>query len=104
MIMHGMNVQRDAIEFLNPGQIPVMAVDQPIFALAKYVQWKFPATHGEDRFVVMLGGLHTEMALWSTLGDLLAGSGWTTLLSQAEVVTSGVADSLLKATHLTRTR
>ena len=68
------------------------------------VQWKWPISHGEQAYVVMLGGLHIEMALWSLLGDLLDGSGWTTALSEAEVATSGVADSFLKATHLTRTR
>lgn len=52
----------------------------------------------------MLGGLHTEMALWKTTGDLLEGSGWTEALTEGEVVSSGVAESFLKATHLTRTR
>ena len=76
MVRHGMNVQRQAIEYLNPGQIPVSVFDQPLFALAKYVQWKWPDTHGESVHVVMLGGLHTEMALWSTLGDILEDSGF----------------------------
>ncbi len=35
----------------------------------KYVQWKWPRTHGESVFV-MLGGLHIEKGLWSTLGDI----------------------------------
>ena len=52
----------------------------------------------------MLGGLHTEMALWKTMGDLLEGSGWTEALTEGEVVSSGVVKSFLKATHLTRTR
>jgi hypothetical protein len=52
----------------------------------------------------MLGGLHIEMALWSVLGDLLDGSGWTVALTEADVASSGVADSFLKASHLTRTR
>jgi len=51
-------------DYLNTGQIPVMAFDQPLFALAKYVQWSWPLSHGEDSFVVMFGGLHIEMALW----------------------------------------
>ena len=29
----------------------------------------------EGKFVVVLGRLHIEMALWSTMGDLLLGSG-----------------------------
>ena len=33
MIKHGMDVQRKATQFLNPGQIPVMAVDAPPYAL-----------------------------------------------------------------------
>ena len=104
MVKHGMDVLRQAITFLNPNQIPVITVDQPLFALAKMVQWKWPTSHGEQAYVVMLGGLHIEMALWSVLGDLLDGSGWTTALSEAEVASSGVADSFLKVTHLTRTR
>ena len=104
MIKHGMEVLQQATHFLNPGQIPVTTFDQPLFALAKFIQWKWPATHGENMHVVMLGGLHTEMALWSTLGDLLKGSEWTSALTEAEVASSGVADSCLRAAHVTRTR
>jgi hypothetical protein len=75
-----------------------------LFALAKFVQWSWPQTHGEDKHVVMFGGLHLEMALWSTCGDLLESSGWTEALTEASVATSGTADSFLKVTHLTRTR
>ena len=68
------------------------------------MQWKWPTTHGEHMHVVMMGGLHTEMALWNTLGDVLESSGWTTALTEAEIATSGIADSFLKAAHLARTR
>lgn len=104
MIKHGMDVLKRAIHFLNPNQIPVIALDQPLFALAKMVQWKWPATHGEEKYVVMFGGLHLEAALWATLGDLLDCSGWTTALVDAQVASSGVADSFVKASHITRTR
>ena len=104
MVKHGMNVQKLATDFHNPGQIPVTTFDQPLSALAKYVQWDWPDTHGEKVHVVMLGGLHTEMALWSTLGDLLQDSGWTTAITETKVASSGIADSLLKAPHLSRTR
>ena len=104
MVKHGMVVQRHATEFLNPGQIPVTAFDAPLYALAKQVQWKWPATHGENRHAVMLGGIHIEMAVWSTLGDYLEDSGWTAALTQAGIASSGTADSFLRAAHLTRTR
>ena len=86
MVKHGMDVQKHAINFLNPGQIPVTTFDQPLFALAKFVQWKWPSTHGEHLHVVMLGGLHTELALWKTLEDLLDCSGWTSALTEAALL------------------
>ena len=93
MIKHGMEVIKQTTEFLNPGQIPVMACDCPIFAKAKYIQWTWPAECGEDKFVVMFGGLHIEMSLCNTLGNYLADSGWTTSLTEAGIATSGTADS-----------
>ena len=104
MILHSMNVVKNAVEILNPGQVPVIACDQPLYALAKQIQWSWPETHGENMFVVMFGGLHIEMAALKTLGDLLESSGWTGALVQAGVATSGTADSFLKASHVTRTR
>ncbi|KAG1695324.1 hypothetical protein GQR58_006635 [Nymphon striatum] len=65
MVKHGMDIQRQITTYLNPGQTPVTAFDQPLFTLAKYVQWCWPETYGEDHFVVMFGGLHIEMALWN---------------------------------------
>jgi len=62
MVKHGMDVQQKAISYLNPGQIPVTTFDQPLFALAKFVQWKWPGIYGEQKHVAMLGGFHTEMA------------------------------------------
>ena len=104
MIKHGITVLQCATEFLNPGQIPVMAFDAPLFALAKFVQWIWPETHGESKFIAMFGGLHIEMAMWKTYGDYLEGSGWTTALTVAEIAPTGTADSFLKASYLTKTR
>ena len=68
MIKHGMVVHRTiyATQIQNPGQIPVMAVDATLYALAKLVQWNWPHTYGEDKCVLMFGGLHIEMAIWIT--------------------------------------
>ena len=35
MIRHSMDVVKTAIDILNPGQIPVLTFDQPLFTLAK---------------------------------------------------------------------
>ena len=63
MIKHSMEVVRAAIQHLNPGQVPILALDQPPFALAKQIQWTWPTSLGEDHFVLMLGGLHIEMVI-----------------------------------------
>ena len=52
----------------------------------------------------MLEGLHIEMAALKALGGWLDGSGWTDCLVQAGVAKVGMADSFLKASHITRTR
>jgi len=74
-----------AVEHLNPGQTPVITFDQPLFALAKQIQWHHSERFGEDRFLVMVGGLHMEMAVLRLLGNWLDGSGWVYFLVQAKV-------------------
>ena len=93
MIKHSLDVVMDAVAYLNPGQTPVVAFDQPLFALAKKIQWYHPDTYG--RLVMMMGPLHTEMAFMNTVGDLLKDSGWTRIITNAEVARSGVAESLV---------
>lgn len=104
MIRHAMDMIKAATEYLNPGQVPVIAVDQPLYSVAKQIQWNLPDSHGEKQFVFMFGGLHVEMATLAVLGDWLEGSGWTSALIQANVASSGVADSFCKGKHVKRTR
>ena len=33
MIFHSMKVVRDAVNHINPGQVPVIAMDQPLYAI-----------------------------------------------------------------------
>ena len=63
MIKHSMEMVRAAVKHLNPGQVPILTLDQPLYALAKQIQWTWPTSLGEDHFVLMLGGLHIEMAI-----------------------------------------
>ena len=39
---HAMKKICNTVAFLNPGQIPVIAADQPLYALAKQIQWTWP--------------------------------------------------------------
>lgn len=104
MVKHGMSIIQNITQFLNPGQIPILACDCPIFAMCKYTQWKFPTTHGENLMVIMFGGLHLEKALWTVLGDVLEASGWIDALTESGIATAGTAQSFLTVSHITRTR
>ena len=102
MVKHGMDIIKTATNHLNPGQIPVVTVDQPLYAIAKNIQWTSTNMYGEDKYVLLMGGLHIEMALLSVLGDWLEGSGWKVMLSNADVTTEGRADSLQRGSDTAR--
>ena len=53
---------------------------------------------------MMLGALHIEDIIHQMMGMLLRDSGWTTVLSQAHVLTYGRAQSALNEHHIKRTR
>jgi len=95
MVNHAMDIAKASTDYLNPGQKPVIVADQPLYALMKKIQWKYPEAKGEDEFVVMLGGLHIEKMLWEVNGTWFQGSGWTTTLANSGIATTGVADSCL---------
>ena len=59
---------------------------------------------GEDKLVVMLGELLIELAVLEAIGSWLLGSGWTEVIAQARITTTGRAESLVTFTHITRTR
>ena len=78
--------------------------DQPLYALAKKVKWNRKDIYSETQFVVMMGPLYTEMTALRTLGDWLENSGWCSALVEAEIASSGTAQSFLHTSHVSRTR
>ena len=57
-VRHVMDKIRNAVMLLNPGQVPVITADQPIYATAKQIRWQWPEDYGESHFLIMFGGLH----------------------------------------------
>ena len=85
VIAHAISAISAAIKCLDPSQVPVVTVDQPLFALGKAVG----GAYDEDRVVVMLGGLHIEMAAFNALGKWILESGPTYLLTNASAPVRG---------------
>ena len=42
MIRHSMDVVQRVAHLLNPGEVPVLTLDQPLFTIAKKIQWYWP--------------------------------------------------------------
>ena len=82
----------------------MIAFDQPLFAIAKQLQWNNPDAYGEAKFVIMFGGLHIKLAILKVLGCWLDESGWNQVLVDANVASSGTAESFLSVSHITKTR
>ena len=68
-VRHVMKV-KETLTYLNRDQIPVITADQPIYAVLKQIQWQWPEQSGENKFVIMFGGLHIEMAALKSIGTL----------------------------------
>ncbi|KAK3910021.1 Microtubule-associated protein VP7 [Frankliniella fusca] len=103
MMEHAMKVVQAAVKYLNPGQIPVMTVDQPLYALCKSAQWQVNDLD-EQSFFVMFGAMHIELAALRVLGQWLNESGWVDALLESGVATEGRAKSMIHVSHLARTR
>ena len=56
MVKHGMDIIKQITVRVNPGQIPVFTVDQPLFAITKKIQWRWPDEYGERQYVILMGG------------------------------------------------
>ena len=97
-----MDIIKLSVNHLNPGQVPVIALDQPLFAVGKEIQWNWSDLYGEKEFVVMFGSRHIEMAFLKVIGEWLQGSGWTTALADSNIATPGTAESFVKAASVTR--
>ena len=50
----------------------------------------------------MMGALHIEFFIIASIGNWLKNSGWTEALSNAQIVSPGNVEGVLKASHVTR--
>ena len=104
MVKHCLTVILKAHEHTNPGEIPWVTADQPLYALLKIIQWRYPDTLGENKLFAVLGALHIEKAAWTCVGQVEDGSGTPGIMADANVTTIGVAESCLHCAHISRSR
>ena len=94
MVRHCIEIVRNTINHLNPGQITVLTADKPVYALGKPVQWTY---HKDNKNVTwLMGPLHIEMSLMNAIGNWIQGSGWVEAFVQANITTAGRIDSFFQ--------
>ena len=100
IVKHFLTVIMKAHGFTNPGEAPWVTADQPLYALFKTIQWRFPQTHGEHLIFAVLGAMDTEKAAWTCIEQVEDGSGGPTIMAEAGVTTIGVAESTVPIFHV----
>ena len=105
VVMHGLKTILHTTKSLNPGQTPVACIDQPLFAIAKQIQWIFHSSFCEDKLFIFFAGLHLEKQAIVLVFDLMAESGWMNhFIVKAGLGTSGAADSLIRISSIENLR
>ena len=102
LLKHAMKLTKDGIAFLNPGQTPVLGVDQQHYPVMKQIQWTYPDELGEDKMVLMLGTMHIEDKGNAVIGKVVRGSGWEWAMVKANIFSSGRVSSSLNDNHIKR--
>ena len=88
---HCMNIIKDTINFINPTQVPIDVSDQPVYALSKEIQLRYPSMFGPDKYVCLLGDLHIEIELLRIHGEIIKGSGLDSILESSNLSTLGTS-------------
>ena len=101
---HDTDVIKQAVQELNPSLVPVITLDLPLYSITKRIRWNWPEKYGENYFVIILRGLHIEMAGLKVIGNWLEDCGWVEALVQTKEAPAGTGNSFLKVSHVTRTR
>ena len=101
MQKHCIEVAKNAIDALNPGQVTVGTSDHLVYALSRRLQQMFPDSPGPGKYLPMLGGLHIEKFLLEIHGQLIAGSGLAQFLDQAKVSITGARNVVVNVSQIT---
>jgi len=96
-----MNIIQLITNHVNTGQTPVLTVDQPLYAIAKKVQYVWLEEYRDRQFVVMMDGFHIEMIMLNVIGDSL-GSDWIHVMTSANITTDGREFVLQKGSYWSR--
>lgn len=104
MLRHAINITMNITKHVNPTQVPVIAMDQPLYTLAKVLQWNWPDMYGENHIFILFGQFHIELAFLKLIGQSLNGSGWSYIIANSGLMSETSALACMTVTHVKKTR
>ena len=104
MQKHCIEVAKNVIDALNPGQVTFDTSDQPIYALSRRLQQMFPDSLGSGKYLPMFGGFHIKKRLLEIHGQLIAGSGLAQFFDQAKVSITAAGNVVVNVSQITSAR
>ena len=99
---HCMKIIKNTVSVINEGQTPVDVCDQPVYALSKQIQWRFPELFRD--YFCLFGALHVEKSLLVIHGEYIKGSGLSNVLGKCNLSVIGLENTLVNATDIKRAR
>ena len=98
---HCMTLNINSTKALNSTQTPMDVSDQPVYAVTKELQYRYP--HLFEKYCPITGGLHIEQSLLVIHGQLIEGSGLTEILTFYNFSTIGLS-AIIDTSHIKRAR
>ena len=69
MMKPSLSIIPQEVDHLNHNQVPVVTVDQPLYAISKKVQWILASKLWREKICfILFGGLHIELNALKALG------------------------------------
>ena len=103
MQYHCMDIIKRSTALLNPDQIPVDVCDQPIYALTKEIQWRYPDTFGNSKYFSLFGSLHIEKSMLVVHGQIIKGTGLDKILTSCGLSIAGT-QAIVNVNHIKQAR
>ena len=94
-----MEIIKQTIAYLNPGQTPVDICDQPVFVLTNKIRWRYSEKFGSVSCFCLFDGLNFEQCMLIIHGELIKGSGLENILSNIDISVIDV-EALVHANHI----
>ena len=110
-VVHTLDMQHHVIKLcieytntLSPQQVTAVdCLDQPIYALSKIIQWKYPE-FAFPKYFALFAALHIEKELLIANGHLVAGTGLDEILGDTSIDTAGLETATVDLNHIHKAR